>query len=222
MNDNQERKLDKFQRESAFMTDHAADFPKDSPGEKTAKQLADLISEIQTRAAAQISGFDDKAQAFALAKAARKNLVDDLKQMNLAAKAVAGEIAGIENKFRLPRRTTNATLSATARSFHADAAPHEAKFIEYGLPADFLADLQADIDAFEQAAATADSAGESHAEATGALAAAFKSGMALTRKLEAIVKIKYRDNAGKLAAWTVASHLERAPKPPKVEPQPTP
>ncbi len=31
------RRLDKYQREIAYMTDNAADFPRDSPGDKAVK-----------------------------------------------------------------------------------------------------------------------------------------------------------------------------------------
>lgn len=222
MTDNQERKDDKFKRENVFMSDNAADFPLNSPGDKIAKQQTTLIAEIQTLAAEQISGYDDKAQAFANLEAARDNVDEDLEQINLAAIALADDIPGIDSKFRLPRKPSDETLLATARSFHADAAPHAEKFVECGLDAVFLADLQADIDAFEQAAAAADSAAAGHAGATSMLADAFKRGMVMSRKLNSIVKIKYRDNAGKLGAWTVASHLERAPKKPKGDPKPPP
>jgi hypothetical protein len=47
----------------------------------------------------------------------------------------------------------------------------------------------------------------------------FKQGMAETRKQEAIVKIKYRDNPSKLASFAVAGHLERTLK--KKKPEPT-
>jgi hypothetical protein len=65
---------------------------------------------------------------------------------------------------------------------------------------------------FSAARADWESAMEGHAEAAGAIDALFRDMMAQSRKRSAIVKIKYRDNPGKLAAWTVASHLESAPK----------
>jgi hypothetical protein len=37
--------------------------------------------------------------------------------------------------------------------------------------------------------------------------------------LDGVVKNKYRNNVGKLAAWTSASHIEKAPKKKKDEPQ---
>jgi hypothetical protein len=219
MNDSQTRKFDKFQRESTFMNDNAADFPLNTPGNKKAKELATLIAEIQTLDAAQTSGFDDQRQSHAVKDTAEDNLREDLEMINFAAKAFADEVPGAEEKFRLPRSQNEQVLLAKARSFLADAEPLEAKFIECGLPADFLADLLADITAFEQAAAAADSAGGAHSAATGALVDAFNRGMSLSRKLGSIVKIKHRDDVGKLAAWTTASHLERSPEK-KVEPKP--
>lgn len=212
MNDSQQRKINKYQREDVFMKDNASDFPADSPGDLTAKALANIINEIQTLAAEQVSGFDDKRQAFDNLEDARDDLFDDLRLINLAAKALANEINGIEEKFRMPRKPTDGILLATARSFAADAVQYRNQFIEYGLEADFLTDLQDDIVAFESAADAADSAEESHAEATGALYEAFRQAKVKSEKLGAIVKIKYRNDAGKLAAYVVASHLERAPK----------
>jgi hypothetical protein len=75
------------------------------------------------------------------------------------------------------------------------------------------------INAFETTSANADIAKTSHAEATGGLMDLFKQGMAETRKQEAIVKIKYRDNPSKLASFAVAGHLERTLK--KKKPEPT-
>lgn len=47
---------------------------------------------------------------------------------------------------------------------------------------------------------------------TGGLFDAAHRGMANGRKLNAIVRVKYDNDPQKLAAWTVASHLEKAPK----------
>lgn len=41
-------------------------------------------------------------------------------------------------------------------------------------------------------------------------AANIREGMVIVRTLEAIVKNKYANNPGKLAAWTSASHVEKA------------
>ena len=56
MEASQQRKLNQGQAESAFMADSAADFPKDSPGDKTAKALNVQIALISSLAGDQKSG----------------------------------------------------------------------------------------------------------------------------------------------------------------------
>lgn len=222
MEASQKRKLEKFEREEVFLNDNLVDFPVNSPGAKALGELSGVITLIRTLAAEQVSGASSSRQHISV----KDEQVDDLMQMirniNRAANAFEDEIPGSDLKFRLPRNRSEQNILATARSFLADAAPLEAKFVEYGLPADFLAKLQALIDDVAAKGAAADSAGEQQAGATGGLIDAVQKGMNISRRLDAIIRIKYADNAGKLAAWTSASHLERAPQKPKSDPKPPP
>jgi hypothetical protein len=59
-----------------------------------------------------------------------------------------------------------------------------------------------------------------HVEATADTAAKVREGMIIVRILDGIVKNKYANDPGKLAAWISASHVEKAPK--KKELPPTP
>lgn len=212
MNDTQIRKFDKLQRQDVYMKDSAADFPANSAGDKTAVFQAALIVEIQQKAAAQTSGFNEKRQAFVVKKTGYKRIDTILDNISLAADGLVDEFPGIEAKFRRIRKPTEQSFMAQARAFLADAAEYKNAMIAQGLDADFLVQLADAITEFEQAAANADSAEEAHAAATGALNDAFKRGIANSKKMDSAIKLKYRENPGKLAAWTVASHLERAPK----------
>lgn len=215
MKASQRRKLNKCQREDNFMSDNAADFPAGSAGDKTAKECRELTALIENLAAQQISGTDDSRQHTSV----KDDLMDDLNEaihdMNRAANAFGDEVAGAEMKFRLPRNRSRQNLIATAKSFAADAEPLKAKFIEYGLDADFLVELRELITQIETRVAQSDSAGDTRAEATGGIAHAIQRRLELSRKLDSIVKIKYRRDPAKLAAWAVASHLERDPQPKK-------
>ncbi len=217
MRDTERRKQDRFEREQAFMTDNAADFPGGTPGDVAAVKHTAIIDEMNTLAAQQVSGGTSAAQSFSNKEDLLDNLFSMIRNINRAANAFTDEIPGSNLKFRLPRNRSQQNLLATGRAFHTDATPLEAKFIEYGLGKFFLADLQADIDAVETADTAADTSDEQKAAATGGLIDAAKRGMANSRKLNAIVRIKYDNNPQKLAAWTLASHLEKAPKkaPPK-------
>ena len=212
MNDAHRRRMDKFDREKVFMAENTDDFPAGSPGASVTAQIEANMTQILAADAEQVSGFDDKNQAFSVKGNDRDTLIDELEIIVLAAKGIGNELPGIADKYRLPRPRTDQNLIAKATSFHTDSADDEAKFIEYGLNTDFRASLLSARQEFEASSAQADAALEEHAEATGTLDARFRDTMNLSRKRDAIVRIKYRDNPGKLAAWTVASHLERAPK----------
>jgi hypothetical protein len=213
MEASQRRKTDKFQREDNFMKDNAADFPADSAGDKTAKEAAGLTGLIENLAARQISGADDSRQHTSVKADLMDDLNETIRNLNRAANAFGDEVAGAEMKFRLPRNRSGQNLLATAKSFAADAEPLKAKFVEYGLDADFLADFRELINEIETRESQADTADDTRAEATGGLLDNIQKRAALSRKLDSIVKIKYRANPAKLAAWAVASHLERDPQP---------
>lgn len=220
MKASQRRKLDKFQREARFMADNAADFPDNSPGDKAANLQIAVIAEIENYAAQQISGMDSSRQETSVKDDYLDDLIEMIRDINRAANAFADEVRGIESKFRLPRSRSQQNIVSTAQSFHTDASPLKAKFIEYGMEGDFLEDLQATINHVKNRDAQADSAAGQQTAATGGLIDAISRGMDISRKLDAIVKIKYRSNPSKLAAWATASHLERSPQREKPAPAP--
>lgn len=225
MDDKIRRKLDKFERQDAFMADNAADFPASSAGDTARLANRAIIDEINALAAQQVSGGSSAAASMSNKDEDLDELMLMLRNMNRAANAFEDEVSGSNLKFRMPRNRSEQNILATARAFHADSEDLKDTFIEYGLATRFRTDLQAKIDEIEQAGAQADTGAEQRAGATGGLVDAARRGMANSRKMDAIVRIKYSNNPGKLAAWTVASHLERAPKraaPPTPPPTPTP
>jgi hypothetical protein len=220
MEASQKRKVDKFERQQVFLNDNIADFPPTSPGGKLLAELSAVISEVRTLAAEQVSGESSARQHVGVKDEEVEALRQLIRNINRAAKAFEGEIPGSDLKFRLPRNRSEQNLLATARAFQADAEPLKAKFIEYGLAADFLDKLKTLTEAVDERAAAADSAGEQKSGATGGLVEALRRGMSISRRIDAIVRIKYENNAAKLAAWTTASRLERAPRKTKDEEQP--
>ncbi|HEY0051319.1 MAG TPA: hypothetical protein VGB68_18630 [Pyrinomonadaceae bacterium] len=220
MKDSQRRKLDKFEREEVFLNDNIADFPPASPGGKALAELSAVISQIRAFAAEQVSGAGSSRQHIGVKDEEVDALMRLIRNINRAANAFEDEIPGSDLKFRLPRNRSEQNILATARAFLADAEPLKAKFIEYGLAADFTDKLQALIEAVDERAAAADSAGEQKAGATGGLIDIVRKGMSISRRLDSIVRIKYEDNAAKLSAWTTASHLKKAPEKTQDEPPP--
>lgn len=217
MNNLQQRKLNKYQAELAFMSDNSADFPKDSVGDKTTKALQAKIVSIQALSGEQVSNV--ARQNISIKGDKLQELIELMQKMNRAANAMADEVDGIEDRFRMPRRRSEEVWLATARTFHTDSAGLEGQFEEYSLPSTFRDDISALISAVETASSAADVAEVQRAGATGGLAELFRDCGKLSRKLNAIVLNKFSGNAQKLASWAVASHLESSPKK-KEEPKP--
>ena len=212
MNDAFRRKMDKIEGEEVFFNDNAADFAGNMNVEKYTVLINAEKVKILAFDAQQTSGFDDKRQAQEIYENRRDELVDLLEQYVLAAAIVDDEIEGTAEKFKMPRPRTDQNLIAKATSFSNDSPPIKTQLIAAGLPSEAIGHLAIVRDEFQQAALAYDSAEEHHAEATGGMTDSFRKIMDYSRRRDKSVKLKYRNNAAKLAAWTVASHLNRAPR----------
>lgn len=222
MENSTRRKLEKFERQEAFMVDNAADFPVGAVGNTAAVVNRAIIAEMRALAAEQVSGGSSAAQAVGNKDEDLDELWQMMKNMNRAANAFEDEIEGSDLKFRLPRNRSEQNLLATARAYYTDSETLVETFIEYGLKPNFRDALGEKITSITEQSSHADASVEQRAGATGGLLDAAQRGMANSRKMDAIVRIKYAENPQKLAAWTVAAHLERAPKPKAPTPTPTP
>ncbi len=207
------RRTDKLDREKVMIRDNPDDFPKGSPVEIISVEIDTKVAEILVRDSDLASAFGDKSQAREIKGDTRDRLIDNFRDIAIGAVGIGdGAVLGITAKFKMPYPRTEQNLIASADAWFADTAPPlEGLFIAAGLAADFRAELLDSKNAFQQARDNADSADEHYGEAVGALDALMRDVMALTRRRSALVKLKYKDNPGKLAAWAIASHLEQPP-----------
>lgn len=212
MDDRERRRKEMFVRVKVFMTDNSANFPAGSIGATKTTELSEVIDLLDELSGDQMSGFGEARFSFAGKNTARENLREDLSDIARTARSMNYQFPNIAEKFRMPRGNNDVQLLAAARAFLTEATPHKDDFIAYGMPADFLTDLQTDIEAFEAALGTTGSATDSHVEATAEIDEAIRRGMIVVRILNGVVKNVFRNDAGKLAAWTSASHIEKPPK----------
>lgn len=211
MNNLERRQIESLIRIDNFGRENAADFPADSVGGQSFAAIAQAVAELETLGAVRSTANDEKLSGTARRKMAREELYDDLARISATARTIALDNEEFANKFRLPRDNRNdQTMLETARAFAEQAVPLKDDFIAYGLPADFVTDLTADITAFETAFNLQDEAGRERVEANAAIDALIEQAMVARRKLDVIVPNVFRGNAGKLADWASASHVERA------------
>lgn len=210
MNDDNRRRYEMQVRVTQFGVDNAGDFT----GIATTKfsEMATLVNEIEATSSAQQSGFGEAAQQFEVKDTARENLRDEMSDISRTAKSMEYAFDGISNKFRFQRNMSDANMLAKARAFETEANPYKSDFEAYGLSANFIADLTAAADAFEASFSNTASATAEHVAATADTSAQVREGMVIVRILDGIVKNKYANDPGKLAAWISASHVEKAPK----------
>ena len=90
------------------------------------------------------------------------------------------------------------------------------------MPATFVADLQASVDAIGSAQGAHESSRETGVGSTALIAKLVRDGMKEVNYLDAIVRNKYTGNADKLRAWDSASRIERAPVRQDSTPKPAP
>jgi hypothetical protein len=109
----------------------------------------------------------------------------------------------------LPRYLNDQQLVETAQAFAADSVAYKDSFIRYEMPADFLEDLASDIADFTAATQSQNSGMENQVSASAAADEAREQGMNAVRRLDAIVRNKYHNDAATLAAWERARHVER-------------
>ena len=217
MNDDVRRRYEMQVRVVQFGTDNAGDFS--GLGTTTFNELGVLVSNTESSSAAQQSGFGESAQQFEIKDTARENLRDEMAAISRTAKSMEYAFDGISNKFRFQRNMPDASMLAKARAWETELLPYKSDFMDYGLDGSFINDLTAAADAFESTFSSTASATAEHVAATADETSNVRQGMIKVRVLDGIVKNKYANNPGKLAAWISASHVEKAPK--KKEP-PTP
>jgi hypothetical protein len=212
MNDSENRRRQTFGRVQQFFLAHDSDFISGSMGKTLSTTLGTIINELDGHAQAEASGIGSERQGTSTRALARGALREDLEAINRTARTMADEVPGINDKFRMPAVGNDQRLLTAARAFGADAEPMASQFIAHELPANFLADLDADIAALEAAINDQSSGTVNHVAMTAAIDDSIDRGITVVRKLDAIVKNKYANNPAVLAEWTSSSHTERAPR----------
>jgi hypothetical protein len=211
MNDTQTAELDAGQSARAYASTRPNDFTAGSRAAVVLGVLVAAITRIEQEAAKQIAADLERQESTEQKRAAINTLVEMMRAMNQIARSINNQLNGIADKFKLGRGGAQATL-ARARAFITEATPIPTEFTSRGMPATFLADMQAAIDAADQAEGRQSIALTAQSEATSAIAVALKTLRAAMRELDAIFTAKYRQDPSTLAAWRTASHVEKTKK----------
>jgi hypothetical protein len=145
--------------------------------------------------------------------AERRRLISSMSSMNRRISDLAKSIAlegvnpGLAERFRLPRNRTYDVVIATAQGFAAEADSVEALFIERGMPATFIADLEALIPQFQTAGGTRVDGLATQTAGTAGLELLARQGLKFVRLLRPIIREKLQSQPALQAAWNLASRV---------------
>ena len=188
---------------------HADAFPASSVGGQMFAAVAAAVDQLHGHVAAQASGRGAVKEATTSKAAARTTLRGTLEAISHTSRALALDTPGIADKFRVPRSRNDQRLLGAARAFIVDAQPLLDAFVTHNLPASFLTDLQADIDALEYAIHEQAVGEESHIAARASITRAMGDGLTAVQHLDAMVPNGLRHDSAAIAVWTSARHVER-------------
>ena len=222
MDDRENRKAEMFMRVHVFGTARSADFGPTTLGGQTFTALGQLIAELNDQASSQATGFGLAEQGTSRRSVTRQALRDALRAISRTAEAIAQDVPGFDDPFHMPRPGNDQNLLQAARSIAASATPVSAQFISHAMPADFLTDLNSDIDDFQAAINHQSTGVGSHVQAGESIDQMIAEGLKLVKKLDAIVRNTYSNDPATLAQWTSASHTERGARRPQSASPPSP
>ena len=223
------RRYDKFTRETAFFDVNQDDFAPASPVRTHVGTLKQVVLDMDKAKVGQGGG-----------TAIPKEILIDGVQLDLGlirGLAIAFDLdePGFLKRFPLAENNETSILT-TAATYLKELAitptdtPAQitaktalvARFVAHELPADFVEELQADLQSIQGKDTEFDDANVEGVENTAALGRLSKQGMKESVYLNAIMRVKYKGNSDKLRGWESASHLERAPKKAKPTTNPLP
>ena len=217
MEDRHHRRREMFLRLKAFANNHPENPATVWP--EIITELDSVNSNLAEQVAAEESGHSVTRTGTASRDDAREDLRDLCDAIVRTVRAVDETKPGVADGYRGPSQLSDRALLDLAIGITKIAPQHKADFLSHGMPPDFLEDLQARI-AKLQATMIDQSEGKAGVKSAGVeIEDTMDQGMSVRRRMDAVVRNVYRDNAAVLAEWETASHIERAPRKKKVGPE---
>jgi hypothetical protein len=200
------RRYEMLVRLKEFGTAHAELFPDSSGGGKLFAAFGAALDDLQSHVVAQAGGTNATRQATTAKTAARRLALQRLDMLTRTAQIVTAGTPGFDEKLRLPKSRSDQRLVAVARAIVQDVTPFADQIVAHNLPATFLADVNAAIDALDAAIQTQASAAQARAAARAAIDDKLAAAFAMAAQLDTVVGNQCGDDAVTLAKWQSARH----------------
>lgn len=203
---------DMFNRVLDILPVEFADIP---AGSEAAAAAADLQVQydIVISESAEQSGFEGESkEGTAIRAVARRNIQDYLTTLAQTAKSVSRKNPGFDKNYPVVSAMDDTELLNTARAVAPKTVEDKDVFIGRGLTVDFLESIGDFITDFDNSQDTSNAAIGQRGASVSDKNAAYEQGLEDVDVLNDFIRNFYRNQPAKLAAWRIASHIERSPK----------
>ena len=202
MNIIERRQYEMLVRVRDFGDNHGQLFPGSSVAREGFTAVAAAIQELDTQDLRHLA-------ASASALLAQKTRTRDalharLQAIGQTARVLAEDAPGLDEQFPMPAGLSDQSLLTTGRKFARDVEPFTSQFIAHGMPVTFVADLNALVDGFDRAVRDRGLGRETRHAARASTKAAFSSGLAAVRRLNAVVINHLCDDEVTTTVWEQA------------------
>ena len=175
--------------------------------------LDNAIEAFADAAAEQTDGKGGIAGGVATKRETSIELRGFLKDVARVARSLDRSVhPGVAEHFVLPRSQSYAALTAAANDMIDQATEIQAALVARGLPATFLADLNALLTAFENGENAKIVGLNTQVSGTSGLTNRALLGMKAAQKLDAIMRAHFRNDPVKLDVWVRARHVQNTPE----------
>jgi len=199
MNVSERRQYDMLVRVRDFGDTYGHLFPTSSVAPQNFATVAAAVKELDAQDLAHMAA---SVSARAHRKEmAREALLARLQAVSQTARVLSADAPGLDQQFEVPFPASDQTLLTTGRKFARDVEPFRSQFLAHGMPATFVADLNALVDSFERAMRDRGLGREARRAARASTQAALSSGLAAVRSLNAIVINHLRDDVVTRTVW---------------------
>jgi len=200
------RRYDMFKRVEAFGRDYLADLAPNSEGAKHLTALQEARAGLDKAKAQQAQPRATVVEVLFDA------LQLDLKGIARTARAIEQDDPGFADSFVISGYNPASLLTSADRFLEALEPKGVAeRFIAHEMEKTFVTDLEADLQAIDDAHQALHSGSATAVSKTKALGLGVRAGIKAVNYLDAIVNNKFKRDAETLRAWQTASHIERLP-----------
>jgi hypothetical protein len=209
MNYKQGAVRDMFNRVLDILPVEFADLPAGSVAETAAADLQTQYDIVISESGEQ-SGFEGTGkEGTALRAVARQNIRDWMSTLARTARSVSRQTPGFDKNYPPPSGMDDTELLNEARAVAPKAVADETIFVGRGLTKIFLESIDGFITDFDASQDTTNIATGSRGASVSDKNTAYEKGLDDVDVMNDFIRNFYRDQPAKLAAWKIASHIER-------------